>query len=229
MKSLFDFIKEKKKDDPCWDGYEQYGTKQKDGKEVPNCVKEEDDDDEQITEAEYQGKKVDLDKPFRLKDDDKKFGVYVKNDKGNVVMVRFGDPDMEIKRDDPEARKAFRARHNCSDKKDKTSAGYWSCKMWSDKSVSDITESEAPTNTTAGVAKADGPVFKKTKFAGFPCVEVDGNTYVKCSSGKGKKPYARWKNYVEDEELEKFVKKNYQKEKRLVMKNRDTGSMTFIK
>ena len=45
---------------------------------------------------------------------------------------------MEIKRDDPERRKSFRARHNCSDKKDKTSAGYWSCKFWASKSVSDL-------------------------------------------------------------------------------------------
>lgn len=93
-----------------------------------------------------------------------------------------------------------------------------------------VDESEAPTNTTSGVDNPDGaPLFKKSKFAGYPCVEVDGSTYVKCSRGKGKKPYARWKQYVDDDELETFVKKNYQKEKRLLMKNRDTGAMTFIK
>ena len=59
-----------------------------------------------------------------------KFHVYVKNAKGNVVKVTFGDPNMEIKRDDPARRKAFRARHNCADKKDKTTAGYWSCYQW---------------------------------------------------------------------------------------------------
>ena len=59
-----------------------------------------------------------------------KFHVYVKNDKGNVVKVNFGDPNSEIKRDDPARRKAFRARHNCDKKKDKTKAGYWSCYQW---------------------------------------------------------------------------------------------------
>lgn len=89
--------------------------------------------------GEYEGRKVELDKPFRLKGDDKKFGVYVKNDKGNVVQVKFGDADMEIKRDDKERREAFRSRHSCDEKKDKTSAGYWSCKMWQKgTSVSDM-------------------------------------------------------------------------------------------
>ena len=84
-----------------------------------------------VEAAEYQGRKVDLNNPFRLPTGSKKkFGVYVKNDKGNVVKVTFGDPNMEIKRDDPERRKNFRARHNCADKKDKTKAGYWSCYQW---------------------------------------------------------------------------------------------------
>ena len=84
-----------------------------------------------VEAAEYQGRKVDLNNPFRLPTGSKKkFGVYVKNDKGNVVKVTFGDPNMEIKRDDPERRKNFRARHNCDDKKDKTKAGYWSCYQW---------------------------------------------------------------------------------------------------
>ena len=80
-----------------------------------------------------------LNKPFRTPGGPKKFGVYVKNDKGNIVLVRFGDPKMDIKRDNPERRKNFRARHNCDQKKDKTTPGYWSCKMWSKKPVSDIT------------------------------------------------------------------------------------------
>jgi len=92
-----------------------------------------------LSEAEYKGKKVTLNKPFRTPKAQKKFGVYVKNDKGNVVLVRFGDPDMEIKRDDPENRKSFRARHKCDSATDKTSPKYWSCQMWrSDKSVSDL-------------------------------------------------------------------------------------------
>ena len=112
---------------PCWDGYEQIGMKDKGGKEVPNCVPI---DEDIIDEAEYQGKKVTLNDPIRTSGESKKFKVYVKNDKGNVVVVRFGDPDMEIRRDNPEARKNFRARHNCADKKDKTTAGYWSCWQW---------------------------------------------------------------------------------------------------
>lgn len=130
MKTFKQFMSEKKKDDPCWKGYEQYGTKKKDGKEVPNCIPEEEDEESELNEAEYQGKKVELDKPFRNNDGDSKFSVYVKNDKGNVVKVNFGDPNMEIKKDDPERRKSFNARHKCDQKKDKTSAGYWSCKAW---------------------------------------------------------------------------------------------------
>ena len=60
----------------------------------------------------------------------KKFYVYVKNDKGNVVKVSFGDPNMEIKRDDPERRKSFRARHNCDNPGPKWKARYWSCRQW---------------------------------------------------------------------------------------------------
>ena len=81
-----------------------------------------------------------LNKPFRTPKGPKKFSVYVKNDKGNVVKVNFGDPNMEIKRDDPKRRKAFRDRHNCDTAKDKTSARYWSCRMWSAKSVTNITK-----------------------------------------------------------------------------------------
>lgn len=80
-----------------------------------------------------------LNKPFRLPSGSKKkFGVYVKNDKGNVVIVKFGDPNMEIKRDDPERRKSYRARHNCDNAGPKWKANYWSCKMWSAKPVSKI-------------------------------------------------------------------------------------------
>lgn len=89
----------------------------------------------------YQGKKVTLNKPFRTPDGPKKFSVYVKNDKGNVVKVNFGDPDMGIKRDNDERRKSFRARHNCDNPGPKWKARYWSCRMWEkNKSVSDLTE-----------------------------------------------------------------------------------------
>ena len=89
----------------------------------------------EITEKDDKSGK-ELNNPTR--GDVKKYKVYVKNDKGNVVKVEFGDPNMSIKRDDPQARKNFRARHNCDQKKDKTTAGYWSCKFWSTKSVSDL-------------------------------------------------------------------------------------------
>lgn len=91
------------------------------------------------TEAE----KKTLNKPFRLPSGSKKkFGVYVKNPKGNVVMVKFGDPNMEIKRDDPDNRRNFRARHQCdTNPGPKWKARYWSCRMWEGgKSVTQVTK-----------------------------------------------------------------------------------------
>lgn len=98
---------------------------------------------EDIEKAEYQGKKVSLNKPFRLPSgSSKKFGVYVK-DGDKVKKVTFGDPNMEIRRDDPDARANFRARHNCDSVSDKTSAAYWSCQMWEKgTSVSEMTKIE---------------------------------------------------------------------------------------
>jgi len=85
----------------------------------------------ELTEAEYQGKKVELNNPTRASDGKKKFYVYVKNEKGNVIKLGFGDPNMEIKRDDPARRKAFRARHSCDDDiGPKYKARYWSCYQW---------------------------------------------------------------------------------------------------
>lgn len=80
--------------------------------------------------SEYQGRKVKLNKPFRTPDGPKKMSVYVKNEKGNVVKVNFGDPNMEIKKDNPARRKSFRARHNCDNPGPKWKARYWSCKAW---------------------------------------------------------------------------------------------------
>lgn len=83
------------------------------------------------TGSEYQGRKVTLNKPFRTPDGPKKFSVYVKNDKGNVVKVNFGDPNMKIKKNIPERRKSFRARHGCDKNPGpKWKARYWSCKAW---------------------------------------------------------------------------------------------------
>ena len=93
---------------------------------------------ETIEEAEYQGRKVKLNNPVR--GGSKKFYVYVRNEKGNVVKVSFGDATgMDIKRDDPERRKNFRARHNCDNPGPKTKARYWSCKFWEKgKTVTDL-------------------------------------------------------------------------------------------
>ena len=93
---------------------------------------------EEVNEAEYQGRDVKLNKPMR--GDVKKFKVYVKNPKGNVVKVNFGhggtsakkagEETMRIKKDNPERRASFRARHNCDNPGPRTGARYWSCKAW---------------------------------------------------------------------------------------------------
>ncbi len=80
--------------------------------------------------AEYQGRKVQLNKPFLTPKGPKKRSVYVKNEKGNVVKVNFGDPNMKIKKSDPARRKSFRARHNCDNPGPRTKARYWSCRKW---------------------------------------------------------------------------------------------------
>jgi len=81
-----------------------------------------------IPEAEYKGKKVQLNKPKR--GGSKKFYVYVKNPKtGNVKKVSFGDNNLSVKFKKPGARASFAARHKCAQKKDKTKAGYWSCNI----------------------------------------------------------------------------------------------------
>ena len=85
--------------------------------------------DHVITEAEYQGKKVKLNDPIR--GGSKKFYVYVKNEKGNIIKVSFGDTTgLSIKRDDPKRRASFRARHNCDNPGPKWKARYWSCYQW---------------------------------------------------------------------------------------------------
>ena len=133
----------------CWDGYEKVPGKKRG--EQGSCEKSEDAEEwseEEAEErlaglpeedAEYKGRKVTLNKPTR--GDVKKFKVYVKNPKtGNVKKVNFGhggtsaksrgEKTMKIRKSNPKARKSFRARHKCDQKKDKTTAGYWSCKKW---------------------------------------------------------------------------------------------------
>lgn len=88
----------------------------------PKSVKEE---------AEHGGRKVKLNRPFLTPNGPKKRSVYVKNEKGNVVKVNFGDPNMTIKKNNPARRKSFRARHGCDvDAGPRWKAKYWSCKAW---------------------------------------------------------------------------------------------------
>ena len=134
----------------CWVGYKQIGMKKKNGRLVPNCVKEVVDiywenqnescgytfefEKQPMSEAEYKGRKVKLNKI--MQGDKKKFKVYVKNQKGNVVVVHFGQGGdakggtMRIRKSNPAARKSFRARHNCDNPGPKTKARYWSCYQW---------------------------------------------------------------------------------------------------
>jgi len=135
----------------CWVGYQQKGMKKKGDKMVPNCVKETTEifyevdgkgygytfeyiRENDLHEAEYQGRKVKLGKP--MQGDTKKFKVYVKNPKGNVVKVNFGQGGdakggtMRIRKSNPAARKSFRARHNCDNPGPRHKARYWSCRKW---------------------------------------------------------------------------------------------------
>jgi hypothetical protein len=144
----------------CWKGYEKKGMKTMFGKEYPNCVKKEGiqtttwvglnemywennigeyggftfEVNEDLNEAEYQGRKVKLGKI--MQGDVKKFKVYVNNPKGNVVKVNFGQGGdakggtMRIRKDNPGARKSFRARHNCDTPGPRHKARYWSCRKW---------------------------------------------------------------------------------------------------
>ena len=139
MIKLKDLLKE---DDPCWKGYKQIGMKKKNGKKVPNCVPEAYDiwdescgytiefekDEDDVNEGEYQGRKVKLGKP--MQGDTKKFKVYVKNNKGNVVKVNFGQKGMNIKKSNPDRRRSFRARMNCDNPGPRWKARYWSCRKW---------------------------------------------------------------------------------------------------
>ena len=129
-KSMIDYLKtrdnkdaEKRKKDKSTSGYKMRMFNQ-----MENIWGE-------ITEKDDKSGK-ELNNPTR--GDVKKYKVYVKNDKGNVVKVEFGDPNMSIKRDDPARRKSFRARHNCENPGPKWKARYWSCKFWSTKSVTDL-------------------------------------------------------------------------------------------
>ena len=142
--------------------------------------------------AEYDGRDVELNKPFRTPGESKKFAVYVKNDKGNVVKVRFGDPNMEIKRDDPEARASFRARHSCDTATDKTSARYWSCRMWDDSKVGDVGKANGAKTlyVRRNVANAE-EIIKWAKDNGFSETLTPDDLHVTIAFSK--KPF-NWEN-----------------------------------
>ena len=101
------------------------------GEFCPMCLKEYIlEHVNKLEEAEYQGRDVALGKPFYTPNGPKKRSVYVKNKKGNIIKVNFGDPNMRIKKNIPSHRKSFRARHHCDTAKDRTTARYWSCRAW---------------------------------------------------------------------------------------------------
>jgi hypothetical protein len=122
-------------------GYEDFDIEISANEAVEDQITYEDDDeffedygvmwfneDDDLDEAEYQGRKVKLGKP--MAGDVKKFKVYVKNPKGNVVKVNFGQKGAKIKKNNPERRRSFRARHNCDNPGPRHKARYWSCRKW---------------------------------------------------------------------------------------------------
>lgn len=89
-------------------------------------------EEELLSEAEYQGKKVKVGYPMRNSGGGKKYKVYVKNPStGKIKKITFGDVHggLTAKVSNPEARRSFAARHKCKDKKDRTKAGYWACRI----------------------------------------------------------------------------------------------------
>jgi hypothetical protein len=109
------------------------GKKVKIGKEYiyldAPYIYETETEEDILSEAKHRGKNVKLGKPFRTPGGPKKFAVYVKSKSGGVKKVTFGDPGLKVKNSNKKAAKSFRARHNCKDKKDRTTAGYWSCNV----------------------------------------------------------------------------------------------------
>ena len=98
-------------------------------KKIDNSIFTQNEMEDSITEAMHRGKNVKLGSPFRTPGGPKKFAVYVKTGKGTVKKVTFGDPNLRVKNNNKGAAKSFRARHKCDQKKDRTTAGYWSCNV----------------------------------------------------------------------------------------------------
>ena len=114
-------------------GESDLGKKVKIGKEYiyldAPFIYETETEEDILSEAKHRGKNVKLNKPFRTPGGPKKFAVYVKTPGGGVKKVTFGDPGLRVKNANKKAAKSFRARHKCSEKKDRTTAGYWSCNV----------------------------------------------------------------------------------------------------
>jgi hypothetical protein len=145
---------------------------------------------------EETNKKVKLNKI--MKGDVKKYKVYVKNDKGNVVKVNFGDPNMEIKRDDPDRRRNFRARHNCDNPGPRWKARYWACKTWSTQSVTSMLKEnsdlqEGSKNEPKDKARWNSCIQQaKNKFDVYPSAYANAWAS-KCYKSKG----GKWKKVSE--------------------------------
>ena len=109
------------------------GIKVKIGKEYVYLdapyISETETEEDIIAEAKHHGKNVNLGKPFRTPGGPKKFAVYVRKPGGGIKKVTFGDPKLKVRNRNKGAAKSFRARHKCSQKKDRTTAGYWSCNV----------------------------------------------------------------------------------------------------
>ena len=99
------------------------------GNEVYLDIPFVDGEEEYLVEAKHRGRNVKLNKPFRTPGGPKKFAVYVKTPGGNIKKVTFGDPNLRVRSSNKKAAKSFRARHKCAQKKDRTTAGYWSCNI----------------------------------------------------------------------------------------------------
>jgi hypothetical protein len=153
---------------------------------------------DKISVYEEENKKIKLNKIMR--GDVKKYKVYVRNDRGNVVKVNFGDPNMEIKRDDPARRKNFRARHNCNNPGPRWKARYWACKTWSSTPVSSMLKEEVLCLEEGKKNKAKNPkkwssciAQAKKKFDVYPSAYANAWA-AKCYKGKG----GKWKAVSED-------------------------------
>ena len=105
------------------------------GREIFLDAPIESEEDEYLNEVKHRGRTVHLSRPFRTPGGPKKFAVYVRGKNGNIKKVTFGDPKMRIRASSKARRKSFRARHRCSQKKDRTTAGYWSCRSHRIKSL----------------------------------------------------------------------------------------------